>query len=131
MFSHWAKARRVMAWLVLVCVFGACAKVHEIPRDEIGAAGQQNAADYHIWMKGGDDYYARRYSVTDSTVVIQELQESDTRYKKQEMPIVIPLADVERVTVVKNKYWIPALVGIAVAGIIAMVIVMDPIDFSD
>jgi hypothetical protein len=131
MSSHWFDRRKVIVWLVVVCVFAACSKVNEIPREQMGAAEHRKPADYHIWMKAGDDYLARLYSVTDSTVVIQELQQSDLRDKKQDMPIIVPLENVERITVLKKNYWVLVPVGVAIATILTLSILIGPLDYGD
>jgi len=120
----------MIIWLVLMCLFAACSKVNEIPREQMGAAEHRKPANYHIWKKTGDDYLARLYSLTDSTVVIQELQESDLRYKKQDMPIVVPLENVERITVLKKNYWILVPVGVAIAAVIAIALFAEPVVFG-
>jgi hypothetical protein len=46
-------------------------------------------------MADGSSYKFRKFSVTDSTLVIRELSKSDERYGKADLPIILPLADVE------------------------------------
>ncbi|HEX6941529.1 MAG TPA: hypothetical protein VF128_01310 [Gemmatimonadaceae bacterium] len=98
-----------------------CSKAVLIPRENIQREEYREPGSYRIRLKGWNEYYARRFSVTDSTIVIEELLKSDDRYKlmKHDMPIVVPLDHVEYVGVMKTV--VPATTVLLLAGAATLV----------
>jgi hypothetical protein len=117
-------ARRVTSIAVCVLFLAGCSRAVEIPRQQVGAEEYRKPGDYRIRLKGWNEYYARRFSVTDSTIVIEELVKSDDHYKlkKHDMPIVVPREDVVYVGVMETNWPVTAVVGgTLVAGIVFFV----------
>jgi hypothetical protein len=109
---------------ILVClalIASGCSKAVQIPSDQVDAAAREESGRYRIQMVDGSYYTVERFSLTDSTIVIEKLGPSDARYKRIALPIDVPLADVESV----SKYELDhdrtffALVG---AGVVALAI---------
>ena len=109
-----------------------CSRAAEVPRSELTAEEYRKPGSYKVRLHGWNEYNVRRFSMTDSTVVIEELLVHDDHYKlmKHEMPIVVPLEDVEYIGVIKTNWWATAgfvaFVG-AVAGFIVWLGQMGPI----
>ncbi len=64
-------------------------------------------------MADDSHYVVRRFALTDSTLVIEKLHQTDERYNRTELPIVVPRADVESISKYEldkdRTFW--ALVG--------------------
>lgn len=108
--------RRYAAWLlIVVMVTAGCSKAVYIPPKEVGDAEYRKTGTYRIKLEGWNEYYARRFSVTDSTVVIEELLKTDDRYKRMrhDMPIIIPLAEVESISMMETNWWVTGPILVA------------------
>jgi hypothetical protein len=70
--------------------------------------------------------------MTDSTVVIEELSQSDDRYKlkRHDMPIVVPLKDVEYISETKNNPAVTRGVLVGVGLFVAFCFWLSTIDLS-
>jgi hypothetical protein len=86
----------VTAIMIAILIVSGCSKAVVIPREEVAAETYRQPGTYRIRLEGWNEYNARRFAVTDSTVIIEELLKSDDRYKlmKHDMPIVIPIGEV-------------------------------------
>ena len=114
--------RRSIALILLVFMAAGCSKPVEIPRDQFEAATREEHARYRIQMVDGSYYTVERFSLTDSTVVVEKLNPTDARYKRTALPIVVPLGAVESISryeLDKDKSFF-ALVG---AGVVALIVV--------
>jgi hypothetical protein len=103
--------------VLIASLLTGCSKAVVIPGEELTRDEYRKAGDYRIKMHGWNEYHARQFSVTDSTVVIGELKQSDDRYKlkKHDMPIVIPREQVEYVGVMKTD-WLPTTLALLSIG---------------
>lgn len=108
--------------LVALLLVG-CSRAVEIPRDQLEAQESSKVGSYKVRLHGWNEYNVRRFSMTDSTVVIEELLVHDDHYRlmKDRMPIIVPLNEVEYIGVIRTNWWatagFAAFVG-AVAGFI-------------
>lgn len=72
--------------------------------------------------------------MTDSTLMIEELHKSDDRYKllRHEMPVVVPLKDVEYVGEMKNSPAVTrgVVVGVGVFAVLCYAISKIDISFE-
>jgi hypothetical protein len=109
--GHGWAPRFMVCWMI-VCMLSGCSKAVVIPREQVGSEEYRKTGSYRIRLQGWNEYYAKRFSVTDSTVVIEELLKSDDRYKllKHDMPIVIPLREVVSVSEMKTNRPVTYLV---------------------
>lgn len=55
---------------------------------------------HRIELVDGTHYAVERFSVTDSTVVIEELHRIDERRKRTELPLQVPIADVKSISAI-------------------------------
>ena len=111
--------RFVASLMIALTVFG-CSKAVDIPRDNIDEAMYREPGSYRIRLKGREEYLAKRFSVTDSTIVIEELMTSDERYRleRASMPREIPIVEVESVAEMRlNK-------GVTYGSILGLGLVM-------
>ena len=106
------KTRHGIATTLVALLFVGCSKAVVIPREELSREEYRRVGSYRVKLHGWNEYETRRFSVTDSTVVIEELNMSDDHYKlkRHEMPIVVPLKDVEYVGVMKTNWPVTAVV---------------------
>ena len=114
--------RRSIALILIVFMAAGCSKPVEIPRDQFEAATREEHARHRIQMVDGSYYTVQRFSLTDSTVVVEKLNPTDPMYKRTALPIVVPLGDVESISkyeLDKDKSFF-ALVG---AGAVALVFI--------
>jgi hypothetical protein len=112
--------RRGISLVMAALLFAGCSKAVVIPRDDLANEKYRAVGDYRIKLRGWNEYHARKFSVTDSTVVIEELKQSDDLYKQKrhDMPIVIPNREVEYIGEMQaNKpMTVITLVGIGLAA---------------
>lgn len=101
-----------------------CSEAVEIPREQI-ANQPENHIGYRIYMVDGSHYSAKRYSVTDSTLVIEKLNPADVRHKKVAVPIVLPLADVQSVSKLELKEG-TSFAFAATLGVIVIMLMNPP-----
>jgi hypothetical protein len=124
--------RRSIALVLIIFMAAGCSKAVEIQRSEIGEPAYREAGSYRIRLQGHNEYLARRFSVTDSTIVVEELLPSDERYRLErvDLPIVIPLSAVEYVSRLQTN--VGATIGIVtVAGLlIALVYVLETAEWD-
>jgi hypothetical protein len=86
---------RHLALILTAFLVTGCSGTKQVPREEFEAVSRQPLSFHQIFMADGSSYKFRKFSVTDSTLVIRELSKSDERYGKADLPIILPLADVE------------------------------------
>ena len=122
--------RLAVAWVAIVALLGGCSQASMIPMHQLDRDVYRKPGSYRIKLHGWNEYNARRFSVTDSTVVIEELHVTDDHYKrtKHDMPIVIPLEDVEYVGQMETN-WLGT--SFAVVGIAAIVVFFYALSHSD
>lgn len=114
---------RILILAMVASLLLACSRAAEIPREQLKAQEYRKVGSYKVRLHGWNEYNVRRFSMTDSTVVIEELQDFDDHYKlkKHDMPIVVPLEEVEYIAVMEtNKPLTTGVVVIAVAGAVYM-----------
>jgi hypothetical protein len=113
--------RRLVTSIVTVALlFAGCSKAVVIPRELAAEPRYREPGSYRIRLQGWNEYYARRFSVTDSTVVIEELLKSDDRYKlmRHDMPIVIPASEVSSISTMETNrpVTIAVIAGLGLAA---------------
>ena len=121
MSSRWRKAREIVASLdalLLALLLTGCSNAKEIPRDQLGAEEYRKPGSYRVKLHGWNEYNVRRFSMTDSTVVIEELLSTDDHYKlkRHDMPIVVSLKDVEYIGEMKANKPLTAVVLIGIGA---------------
>lgn len=117
--------RRFVAWLVIgTLVVSGCSRAVEIPRGQVGADEYRRVGSYKVRLHGWNEYNVRRFSMTDSTVIIEELLVTDDHYKlkRHEMPIVVPLKDVEYIGVMKTNWVLTTVALVSIGGVVGFFI---------
>jgi hypothetical protein len=109
--------RGVIASVLLVAIATGCSKAVEIPRDDIADAKYREPGSYRIRLKGWDEYLVKRFSVTDSTVVIEELLPSDEQFRmgRESLPTAISRDDVVSISRMQTNVAMTAVVLIPMA----------------
>lgn len=103
----------MIALVLVASLLTGCSKSVVVPREDLTKDEYRKDGDYRIKLHGWNEYHARRFSITDSTVVIEELKQSDDRYelKKYDMPIVIPREQVEYIGEMKTNWPVTGLIS--------------------
>jgi len=110
-----------MVSCVLIALMATgCARAVLVPREDYDRASQERGKTHRVDMQDGSYYLARRFVVTDSTVVVEELYPSDKRYGPHvTMPISLTMQDVASISRVETN-WMRT--GIVVLGITAVTV---------
>lgn len=92
--------RRGLSLILIALLMTGCSKAVEIPREDITKPEYREPGVYRIRLHGIDEYIAERFSVTDSTIVIEQLSKSDERYRveRETLPVTVPIENVESVS---------------------------------
>jgi hypothetical protein len=120
--------KRALSILLVALTATGCSKAVEIPRADIDNPKYHEPASYRIRMKGWEEYLVKRFTVTDSTIVIEELMPSDERYrfKRSSLPIEVPRDDVTSIAEIqaqeKTTFAVVAVTAIAIATLISWAI---------
>ena len=69
--------RRAVALVLIALMATGCSRAVEIPLDQLGEAEWRKPGTYRLSLVRGDEYYARRLSVADSNVIVEERMEID------------------------------------------------------
>jgi hypothetical protein len=85
--------RRTIAIVLLASIATGCSKTVNVPLDQVESV-QDRKARHHIHMSNGDEYAVRRFTVTDSTIVVDDLSPTDVRFETIDLPIVLRRSDV-------------------------------------
>jgi len=109
----------IVVWISVVALATGCSRGVEVPRTQLESEEYRKPGDYRIRLHGWNEYHARCFAMTDSTVVIEELLQSDDHYKlmRHDLPIVLPLKDVENISVMKTNWPVTGLILGACLGI--------------
>ncbi|HEX6792129.1 MAG TPA: hypothetical protein VF247_12525, partial [Candidatus Krumholzibacteria bacterium] len=79
-------------FLILLVLLGGCSRAVTVSPRELAPASRWTGR-YRI-ITVDDSFAAREFAVTDSTIVITELNSSDSRFGRTRMPLTVPLRDV-------------------------------------
>ncbi len=125
--------RRAVALVVIALTATGCSKAVEIPLDRIGEPEWRKTADYRFRLVDGDEYFIRRFSVVDSTVVVEEAKDVDTELMGNPnlAPRSIPIDELRSVEKIESRKKVLALYfGIigAMFGALALVSPEETVD---
>ena len=92
--------RRAAALALIAVVVTGCSKAVEIPRADIDDPKYREPGSYRIRTEGWNEYLVSRFSVTDSTIVIEGLLPSDERFRtgRNELPISVPRGEIASIS---------------------------------
>jgi len=119
--------------VLLVPIFVACTKGVEIPRADIDDPKYREEGSYRIRMKGWEEYLVKRFSVTDSTLVIEELSSGDERFRmgRENLPYVLPLSQVVSVGRVKTNVPGTLAIVLVVGALAAFLVALSSVQWVD
>jgi len=80
-----------------------CSRSVTIPPGQFEEASREKAK-HRIELSDGSDFTVRRFAVSDSTVVIHELDSSDERYGRAQLPLSVPRQDVTSISKQEVRY---------------------------
>ena len=112
--------RQAVSLVLIALLVTGCSRAVEIPREQIDDPVYQHPGSYRIRLDGQEEYLVRRFSVTDSTVVIQELHPSDERYRfgRKDLPVTVPRAAVSSISRMETKHGLTfAVITLSVLAI--------------
>ncbi len=90
--------RRAIATVPFIVALAGCTKTVDVPIDDLESVHDRKAR-HHVNMVDGSQYSVRQFTVTDSTLVIDDLSPTDSRKGVVNEPITVPrdsIASVER-----------------------------------
>jgi hypothetical protein len=113
-------SRRVLSVAVIVLTVMGCSKSVNVPLDQVESV-QDRKARHRIHVRDGDEFAVRRFTVTDSTIVIDDLSPTDIRFDAVDLPIVLRRSDVVAIERVEGRgqlffIVIPAAVVLLLIG---------------
>ncbi len=110
-------ARRGLALVLIAFLMTGCTKAVEIPPADIDKPEYRWPGSYRIRVTTHEEFLVRKFSTTDSTIVVEQLLSTDERYgsAKQPLPIVIPRANVASIAAISKS---PSTGGIVIGGVI-------------
>jgi hypothetical protein len=102
--------------MVVALATSGCSRAVVIPREQVAAEEYRKPGSYRIRLHGWNEYYAKRFSMTDSTVVtdstlvISVLSPADPKYRLAPLPITVRLDDVDSMARLEGREWTPLVV---------------------
>ncbi len=130
--SHKRVSIALSALLFVSSTATGCTKATEIPRTRIGDPTYREDGSYRIRLHGRQEYLVRRFSVTDSTVVVEELMPGDERFRtgREKLPTSIPLDEVESISRTETNVWLTTVVVLSAGLIIAACVAVATADLD-
>jgi hypothetical protein len=95
-----------------VTVSGGCMRSTELPRTDVESVNAWHG-NYRI-ETGSTHFIAHDFTTTDSTLVITRLSGADRQFGRIQMPVTIPLSNVQKVS--KEEVDVPKTGLIVVGG---------------
>ena len=89
--------RRFLAPILVALLVTGCSGAKQVPREAFEAESRKPMRLRHVHLVDGSAWAVAKFTVTDSTLIIQELNRVDERYEHAVVPIVLSLEDVESV----------------------------------
>lgn len=117
--------RRAVALIVTAFMATGCSKTVEIPRSEIDEPQHREAGSYRIRVKTGEEFWAKRYSTTDSTIVVEELLPPNELRGTVVvvLPLVIKRSDVESIARTRSSAGLA--IGVVIFAGVAFLIMFS------
>lgn len=122
-----------LSWVLILYVLTGCSKAVELRRADMDDAKYREPGSYRIRLENREQYLVRRFVVTDSTMVIEELMPADERYRawREELPVTIPRTDITSFAQLETDYVVSAAVGILMGSVILLILAVKSIEWSD
>lgn len=120
-------ATRVISLILIAFMAAGCSQAIDIPRSQIGDPAYREPGSYRIRVKGREEYLVRRFSVTDSTVVIEELMPADERYRfeRAALPMTVPRSNVSSIVIIeaqkKTTFAVLVYSALAIGAFVSLV----------
>ncbi len=118
----------MVACVLIAILATSCSRTVHIPLEDLESPDWPQPASYRIRVAGGDKHFARRFSLTDSTLVIDEtLATPEIRQSNPDQaPTSIPLDRVEAVDRIdtRKKVLLPAIV-LGTAGLLVAIFALS------
>jgi hypothetical protein len=118
--------------VIALLLLGGCSRAVEIPPGQVDDPQYQAVGSYRIRLQGREEYLVRRFSVTDSTVAIEELHPSDQRFRfgREKLPITVARERVLSVSIMKPDILMTTLAGVGVAALAYFVFLIFTFDYG-
>lgn len=127
-----SNCRRGIALLLTVFTMTGCTTGAEISRAYIDDPKYREPGNYRIRVEGWEEYLVKRFSVTDSTVVIEELSPGDERFRmgRGQLPYVISWDRVESIARVKINPMGTAAIVLTVGLLVSFIVWLSTADLD-
>lgn len=121
---------RPIVCIVTAFLLTGCSSTKQVPREEFEAVSQLPNRIYDVRTNDGSLYVARHYSVSDSTLVINELHKKDERHGQAVLPIVLQLDEVTSVEMRDQREagQVVVLTVLVLLGIGLIALIIDAAD---
>ena len=96
--------RRFIAMIAVTAfVLSSCSHAVEVPPEQFEAQSQLPLRARIVRTTGGEEYKMQKFAISDSTLVILQLSQSDVRYEKSKLPISLPLKEIESMKAIDQR----------------------------
>ena len=123
--------RRGLSFVLIAFLMTGCSKAVVIPPGEIESASREEHGNYRIQMADDSYYLVRRFTVTDSTVVIEKLNGADSRYRSTIVPIVVARSDVQSISKLETRHGASFAVVATVGVLVILIVAIATADFPE
>ena len=134
MTSRSARTHRTVSCVLIALMATGCSRTVVVPREDYDRASHEYGKTHRLDLQDSSYYLVRRFAVTDSTVVVEELYSSDKRYGTHaRTPIVLTRQDLTSISRVETNWTKTGLVFLGVSGLLVaalwvlLVEVADPV----
>lgn len=80
--------RRAIGSFMIALMATGCSRTVNVPLDQVDSVRDPKAR-HRIHMDDGSEYAVRRFTATDSTIVIDDLSPTDARFGTAKLPITL------------------------------------------
>lgn len=115
--------RRIVAAVTLIAMLASCAKYVAVPPSDYATVSGKRTRPCHIETSDGRLITADRFSVVDSTIVVERVVEEGKRVELTE-PLAIPLQDVVSIECAKTGQARKPSLVVVVFAVVACFIVL-------
>ena len=118
---------RRIAVLMITAMVAGCSKAVDIPREDIDDVKYREPGSYRVRLEGRHEYLVKRFTVTDSTVVIEELLPADERFRleRASLPITLSSDEVQSVSTMRLNVWTTSAFFLGAGLVVAFFVALD------
>ena len=127
----WMNTRGSVTWrmsaVILLTVVVSCTRSINVTESSLTRTASYEGL-YRIETRDDESFTVRKFSINDSTLVINQLNESDKRYGTDKLPVVVDLAAVRSVSRLHVSSTKTALLVLAGASVVIAIVLIASFD---